>query len=292
MNVYELRSLADFRVHWSKMQDTFTQRAALTEALCSPYRESQTPFTVPAFSYPAARAVDFSVDWAFSDKSNPNWRERLICPVSGLNTRLRATLHLIDWSLGLYPDANVYVTEQVTPLFEHLRRRFPGVVGSEFFSPTSKRGAIDARGIRHEDLTNLSFEAGSFDAVLSFECFEHIPDFRAALKECRRVLKSGGKFFFTVPFTAGKHEHTIRARIRADGLVEHLLEPEYHGDPMQSDGCLCFTHFGWQLVNDLTDLGFRDVKVIAVWSREFGYIGDELLFFHATASTCPTAVRE
>jgi hypothetical protein len=57
---------------------------------------------------------------------------------------------------------------------------------------------------------------------------------------------------------------------------------------MQSEGCLCFTHFGWQLIDDLNALGFEDAKAIALWSREFGYLGNELLFFSARV---PTAAR-
>ena len=264
------------------MQSTFAERAAWTGRLCEPYRLGREPFDFTAYSYPAGQVVPLAVDWSYSNGAQPNWRERLLCPITGLNTRLRATVHLIDSTSGLYPNSRIYVTEQVTPLFEYLKGRFSGVAGSEYLSPTSTPGSTDDRGIRHEDLTALSFVEQSFDAVLSFECFEHIPDFKAAWKECYRVLKPGGQMLFTVPFDAALHEHTIRARLSATGTVEHLLEPEYHGDPMQTLGCLCFTRFGWQMIDDLASIGFENSRAIAVWSREFGYIGEELLFFSAT----------
>ncbi len=48
-------------------------------------------------------------------------------------------------------------------------------------------------------------EAASFDAVFHTEVIEHVYDLRTFLAECRRVLKPGGEFFFTVPFQARYH---------------------------------------------------------------------------------------
>jgi|GEM_PF-4557486 len=42
----------------------------------------------------------------------------------------------------------------------------------------------------------------SFDLVYGIYCLEHIPDRHAALKETRRVLRSGGEALFTVPGAA------------------------------------------------------------------------------------------
>lgn len=281
MNVYQLSSFEEFKCHWQRSAAVRAERRTWQETLCAPYRENRANFEVKGFSYPALQTVPFKMDWVSSSGPQPNWRERMICPLTNLNTRLRATLHLIDSHCGLYRDSSVYLTEQVTPLFPHLLSRFASLVGSEYIGPDFARGQTDARGIRHEDLTRLSFESGAFDSVMSFECFEHIPDYRTALSECFRILKPGGQILFTVPFKAGEEPHTIRARIKDNGEVEHLMEPEYHGDPMQSAGCLCFTHFGWNLLGDLREVGFSRPHALAVWSKEFGYLGEELLFFRA-----------
>jgi SAM-dependent methyltransferase len=212
------------------------------------------------------------------------WREYLICPLTRLNARMRACVHLIDSHLGLYPDDPVYLTEQTTPLYQNLRGRFQKLVGTEYLDPNAPRGWVDARGVRHEDLTRTSFPAASFAGVLSFECLEHIPDYRAALAECRRLLQPGGRLFLSTPFAASQAEHVIRARLKSDGSVEHLMEPEYHGDPAHEAGCLCFAHFGWNLLADLKAAGFVDPRVLAVWSRTFGYLGDEMLFVLAQAA--------
>ena len=67
---------------------------------------------------------------------------------------------------------------------------------------------------------------------------------------------------------------------QAGGLV-HLLPPEYHGDPINPEGCLCFYHFGWDILDDLREVGFSDAKALLYWSKEFGYLGGEQLILVA-----------
>ena len=54
--------------------------------------------------------------------------------------------------------------------------------------------------------TALSFENESFDTVFSTQVFEHVNDHQKAFEEVSRVLKSGGYFLFSVPFTWELHE--------------------------------------------------------------------------------------
>ena len=55
-----------------------------------------------------------------------------------------------------------------------------------------------------QDARYLSYEDASFDRAFSISVFEHIPDNGDALamREVKRVLRSGGIFTMTVPFTA------------------------------------------------------------------------------------------
>lgn len=49
------------------------------------------------------------------------------------------------------------------------------------------------------DALRLPFAADTFDAVICSEVLEHLPDYRAALKEIFRVLKPGGRLCASVP---------------------------------------------------------------------------------------------
>ncbi len=117
------------------------------------------------------------------------------------------------------------------------------------------------QGIRCESLTSLSFPSCSFDAVIATEVLEHIPDHRQALREVARVLRPGGRAILTFPWagaTGERYAHIERARVLPCGTIEHLLPPEYHGDPARpEEGILCFRVYGWRILDELREAGFR-----------------------------------
>lgn len=76
--------------------------------------------------------------------------------------------------------SEIYVTESLTPFASLIGRRYPGAVTSEFLGSDHSPGAIGKRGIRHEDVTGLSFAENTFQCVLTFDVLEHVPDYRAA----------------------------------------------------------------------------------------------------------------
>ena len=241
---------------------------------------SGNSFTVPGYSYTAGAHVDFNVTVSSEPIRYVNWRETVDCPITGFNNRMRSTLHLLDIEGGLYADSRIYVTEQVTPMFTHLRNLYPLAVGSEFLGDSCKPGWVNDQGIRHEDLTQLSFQSESFDTVVSLDVLEHIPDFLDALRETARVLTPGGRFVWSAPFIDLLPQNHIMARI-VNGEIEHLTEPEYHGDPVTNQGVLCFTRFGWEVLQQARDNGFRDAYAITFHSLEFGYFGGRQYLFVA-----------
>jgi len=139
----------------------------------------------------------------------------------------------------------------------------------------------ESKKLRHEDLTQLSFASDSFDAILSFDVLEHIPDYRSAFAECARTLKPAGKMLFSVPFDPDSARNHIRARLRKDGTIEHLLPPEYHDDPRNPEGCLCFQRFGWEMLDEMKQAGFSSVSALSYYSLEYGYLGDKQIQFLA-----------
>lgn len=236
---------------------------------------------LPGYCWVCYSLRAFGYDRLYSDGVNVNWRERLVCPTCQLNNRLRLSVQSFE-RMAQGSDASIYLTEQVTPLAAYLTTHFPGTVTSEFLGTSFAPGAVNANGIRHEDVTRLSFADGSFDFVLSFDVLEHVPGYRAAIAEFHRVLKPGGRVLLSVPFGLHYEHNLVRARIDAQGNLEHLLPAEYHGDPIDpSGGVLCYYHFGWELLQDFRDAGFREASMTMTWSLEYGHIGSEQLLIVA-----------
>jgi SAM-dependent methyltransferase len=141
--------------------------------------------------------------------------------------------------------------------------------GEKFKTPFGK--------VRNEDVTALSFYDRKFHAVLSFDVLEHVPDYRAALSEFYRVLCTGGQLLLSVPFVFDQHTR-IRARLDANGEIEHLLEPVYHGDPVSHEGVLCFYEFGMDLLDDIRQAGFQESFLVCYHSKGWGYEGAQVMF--------------
>ena len=224
--------------------------------------------------------VDFQYQWEVRNgRRIPNWRERLECGECGLNSRMRAAIHLLQREFSPSRDARLYITEQTTPLFQCLSRSYRGLTGSEFLGSTISYGTTDHRGVRNESIARLTFASELFDFILSFDVFEHVPDYLAGFRECWRCLRPGGTLLFTVPFDPEMSTNFIRARLDSEGGVEHLAPPEYHGDPLSSAGCLSYYTFGWELLNEVRTVGFTDASALLFWSRDFGYLGRNQIVF-------------
>ena len=55
----------------------------------------------------------------------------------------------------------------------------------------------------------LPFEEDKFDAILSFDVFEHVRNVKKTLSECYRVLKRGGRLFLVFPGYFHPMEHHL-----------------------------------------------------------------------------------
>ena len=141
-------------------------------------------------------------------------------------------------------------------------------MGSEFLKNAVPLGGLKD-GIRNEDVTSLTFEKECFDAVCTCDVLEYAFDYKKALLEFARALKPSGWLILSAPFQHNS-DTLIRARLREDGSVEHLMPPEYHGDPLSSQGCLCVYRYGWDI---LQEAGFSWAGCISYWSEEYGYMG-------------------
>ena len=219
----------------------------------------------------------FRIAW-IDGKPPHSLRESLACINCGSNARQRAAATAMLRELASTPRPRIYLTEQASPLFIALYRRFPGLAGSEFQPSLAKRLKLSAwlwrqrvwTWVRHRDATALDFADASMDAILCLDVLEHVPDFRAALREFARVLKPGGALLLTVPWYWTNAESREIARMRSDGGIDFLQQPpEYHGDPL-GGGVLCFHHFGWDLLDAMREAGFAEAEALRVSDPEHG----------------------
>jgi SAM-dependent methyltransferase len=65
---------------------------------------------------------------------------------------------------------------------------------------------------------SLPFTDERFDAVLSFDVFEHVQDVEATLGECHRVLKRGGKLCVAFPGYWHPREHHLGLATKLPGI--------------------------------------------------------------------------
>ena len=205
-----------------------------------------------------------------------NLREELVCPGGRLTARNRVAMGLLTQGLSL-DTAHVYLTEQASAAFVWLQALCPAAEGSEYgLDPTTRARlqswyeALGGRGpLVERDVTRLAFADGSLDGIGSFDVLEHVPDYAAAMREFARCLRAGGRLVLTVPFVESSAGTLVRARLADDGSVEHLCEPEIHGDPV-AGGVLCFYHFGWDLLDVARAAGFREARWVRTWSPREG----------------------
>ena len=131
--------------------------------------------------------------------------------------------------------------------------RATGVDPSPFSVARAKSLGFEA----HEGLLeDVAFQPGSFDAVAMLQVVEHLPDPRALLAECKRVLRSGGALLVATPNPA-----SLLARTKREGF-------NYWIPPMH---CAWYTPAALERL--LQKAGF-DIKSSTTWSARTKHLHD------------------
>lgn len=172
------------------------------------------------------------------------------------------TLSVIAVLRHLSPDLQnktVYELSSRGRLYQFLDSQCNTLTGSEYFAETTPGNYKN--GVQCQDVQSLTFESERFDLCTSTEVFEHVPDDAKGFCEIYRVLKPNGIFIFTLPLSMNA-KTVERARLLANGDIEHMLEPEYHIDPIRShNSILAFRNYGYDILDRLLSAGFKRAEL-------------------------------
>jgi SAM-dependent methyltransferase len=151
-----------------------------------------------------------------------------------------------------------------------LRGRYMRFIGSEYSDDPQVVQSLFP--IPCENLMALSFPDAVFDAVIVNDVFEHVPDIDKCLAEIARVTRPGGRLITTFPFNIGAEASVVKARLGKDG-IQYLMEPEYHGNPVDPKGSLVFEIPGWNILERARSCGWQEVEMLYETSVNCGAVG-------------------
>lgn len=201
------------------------------------------------------------------------FRDHLLCSGCGSIPRERAlalilSRHFPKWKKLAIHESSPGARGLSPKLRKYCRRYIP----SQFFRDEILGKTINQ--FRNENLEKQTFADGSLDIVISQDVMEHVNDPAAVFKEVARTLKPGGAYIFTTPTYKELVASERRARYHVDGTVEHLAEPEYHGNPIDNAGSLVTFHFGYDLARIAHDSSSMNVEVTRFHDPHHGIIGE------------------
>lgn len=170
-----------------------------------------------------------------------------------------------------YKDAFIHESSPVQRGISAKLNKLNNYHGSHFF-PEDERDKIDS--FFNINLENQNFEDDSFDVFIALDVLEHVfrPDL--AFQEIFRTLKPGGLAFLTFPIQ--KHlvdGLQVRALSQPEGIV-YLLEPEFHGNPIDEKGSLVTIDYGYDIHQQISMWTRFNVEIIRFSSLAYGIVGE------------------
>jgi SAM-dependent methyltransferase len=195
------------------------------------------------------------------------------CERCGSLPRERALLTVLNRRYPTWRELAIHESSPGMPSSTHLRSSCAGYVGTHHF-PGIAPGE-EHRGFRNEDLSKQTFGDESFDLVITQDVMEHVMEPRSAFKEIARTLRPGGAHVFTTPIYPDLGVTEMRAWLR-DGEVEHLAEPEYHGNPIDPEGSLVTVHWGQDIGEVIAAASGLTTTIYLTADRRLGLDGEFL----------------
>lgn len=177
-----------------------------------------------------------------------HWRESLVCIRCHGIARWRAVAAVLERVKPGWRNGRLHEAGPAGSVSAYLRRGCPGYIASHWFgdgiAPGTPAGPTSgADEVVNENLEDQSFADASFDVVITQDVLEHVFEPERALAEITRTLAPGGVHVWTIPRRFDR-KTTCRAMRSDDGTIEYLQAPEYHDNPISTDGSLVVTDWG------------------------------------------------
>ncbi|MCD6581328.1 MAG: class I SAM-dependent methyltransferase [Desulfuromusa sp.] len=208
------------------------------------------------------KAVRFTADDSW-------FRDHYICTECGSIPRERALAWVVD---KFFPDWRQATIHESSPIergiSEKLRQHCQNYIASQYF-PGIESG-VEYQGWHCENLEALSFADNSIDLHISQDVMEHIFSPDQAFLEISRTLRPGGMHIFTVPLVNKSEPTEICAELGEYGVVRHLLEPEYHGNPASEQGALVTRRWGYDICDYIFKYSGLFTQIVHIDALELG----------------------
>jgi SAM-dependent methyltransferase len=199
---------------------------------------------VPA-TFIATRDDALDVQWW------PHWfRDALICDKCGSLPRHRALFATIERYYPNWRQLDIHESSGIAHAASLKLRTGAASYTDTQYDPSIGFGSMHEHGYRSEDLEAQTFPDERFDLVVTQDVFEHLFNPGAAIREIARTLRPGGAHICTVPIVRGSEPSRRRARL-VDRRIQHLLEPQYHGNPVSAEGSLVCIDWGYDIATFL-----------------------------------------
>lgn len=182
-------------------------------------------------------------------RSKHDWlRDHFLCSNCGSIPRERALMQVIKTYYPNYRDLKIHESspgDRGTSI--KLKSECRSYSTSHYYNDLPLGQYHPTHGHRCENLENLTFADEEFDLFITQDVMEHIFEPDKAFREIARVLKPGGAHVFTVPLINKNNRSERWASRSDDGELIFHHEPEYHGNPIDTEGSLVTMHWGYDI---------------------------------------------
>ena len=196
-------------------------------------------------------------------------RDQLKCSRCGSIPRWRALIYVLNEFVPAWRQLTIHESSPSGPASAKLKSACSNYIPSHFFLDVAPGDYKN--GYRCENLEQQTFSTKSLDLVISQDVFEHVLDPATAFKEVARTLKPRGMHVFTIPWYWWKP--TLVRAMRQDDMVQHLLEPDYHGNPIDPNGSLVVTEWGYDFCDFIYETSGLTTTVIRIRDSYLGIEG-------------------